>query len=175
MRVRMRQLGVNSGRFYPADGDGKNWWRAIKRALGTTSSSFANASIAQLMAAARLPDGPVSEMALNAALALIEAIAPRNEMEGALAVQMACTHAVAIAALSRTGAAGPKSVAVYSNVAVVLMRSYAAQLETLRRLRGTGAQHVQVEHLHINNEGRAVIGTVAFNPNGGARDSGRNP
>ena len=172
VRVRMQRLGVNSGRLYPPDGDGKNWWRAIKHALGTTSSSFANASLAQLMAAARLPDGPVSETAMNAALALIQAVAPQNEMEAALAVQMACTHAVAVAALSRTGAAGPETVSVYSNVAVVLMRSYAAQLETLGRLRRGGPQRVQVDHLHINDEGRAVIGTVAFDRNGGTRESG---
>jgi hypothetical protein len=29
-----------------------------------------------------------------------------------------------------------------------------------------------VEHLHINDEGRAVIGTVAFDRNDGARDRG---
>jgi hypothetical protein len=33
---------------------------------------------------------------VNAALALIEAAAPRDEIEAALAVQMACTHSAAI-------------------------------------------------------------------------------
>jgi hypothetical protein len=36
-----------------------------------------------------------------AALALIEAAAPRNEVEGALAVQMACTHTAAMSILAR--------------------------------------------------------------------------
>jgi hypothetical protein len=34
----------------------------------------------------------ISEIAVNSALALIEAVAPKDEIEGALAIQMACTH-----------------------------------------------------------------------------------
>jgi hypothetical protein len=55
------------------------------------SSDFVNASLLQLQAAAQLPSGSISETATNAAHALIEAAAPRDELEGALAVQMACT------------------------------------------------------------------------------------
>ena len=28
-------------------------------------------------------------------------------------------------------------------------------------LRGGGAQHIRVEHIHVNDEGKAIIGTVA--------------
>jgi hypothetical protein len=30
--VKMRRLSVNSCRLYPPDGEGKSWWRALKRA-----------------------------------------------------------------------------------------------------------------------------------------------
>ena len=40
---------------------------------------------------------------MNAVLAFIEAAEPRNEIEAAFAIQMACTHAVTIAVLSRAG------------------------------------------------------------------------
>jgi hypothetical protein len=105
VRVKLRRLSLNYGKLYPPDGEAKHWWRALKAALGTTSSAFVDASLAQLQGAARLPDGPVSEMAINAALALIQAMEPRNEIEGALAVQMACTHLTAMAVLSRIGSA----------------------------------------------------------------------
>ena len=62
--------------------------------------------LAQLQAAARLPSGVLSEVGLNAALALIEAAAPKDEIEGALAVQMACTHAAALAVLTRLEGGG---------------------------------------------------------------------
>jgi hypothetical protein len=73
------------------------------RGLGTRSSDFVNASLLQLQAAARLPCGGISEMALNAALAMIEAAAPKDEMEAALAIQMACTHAATMSVLARLG------------------------------------------------------------------------
>ena len=74
--------------------------KRLKKALGTKSSDFVNASLLELQAAAHLPFGGISEVAMNAALALIEAAAPRNEIEGALAVQMACTHTAALAVLA---------------------------------------------------------------------------
>jgi hypothetical protein len=43
------------------------------------------------------------EIAVNAALAMVGAVQPRNEIEGALAVQMACTHTAAMAVLARLG------------------------------------------------------------------------
>jgi hypothetical protein len=38
---------------------------------------------------------------MNAALAMIEAAAPKDEIEGALAVQMACTHTAAMGVLAK--------------------------------------------------------------------------
>jgi hypothetical protein len=38
---------------------------------------------------------------MNAALAMIEAAAPKDEIEAALAVQMACTHTAAMAVLAK--------------------------------------------------------------------------
>jgi hypothetical protein len=67
----MRRHGMNYGTLYAPDGEAKNWWRALKAALGTTSSSFVNESLEQLQAAARLPDGLLSDTGMNAALALI--------------------------------------------------------------------------------------------------------
>jgi hypothetical protein len=87
----------------PPDGESKVWWTRLKQALGTKSSDFVNASLIQLQAAARLPCSGISEIALNAALAMIEGAAPRDELEGALAVQMACTHAAAMSIVARLG------------------------------------------------------------------------
>src|SRR5690349_8647349 len=91
-RVKLRRITTEYGKIYPPDGDGRRWWASLQEALGTCSSAFVNASLFHLQAAARLPDGPVSEIAMNAGLAMIEAAAPKNEIEGALAVQMAATH-----------------------------------------------------------------------------------
>ena len=88
-------------KVHPPDGEDENWWRRLNNALGTTSSDFVNASLFQIQAAARSPFGRISELSMNAALAMIEAAAPRDEIEGALAVQMACTHTAAMAVLAK--------------------------------------------------------------------------
>ena len=121
-----------------------------------------NASLFQIQAAARSPWGGISELAMNAALAMIEAAAPKDEIEGALAVQMACTHTATMAVLARLDAAlgTEQRVAAFGSTAARLMRTYATQVEVLRRLRNGGRQFVRVEHVHVNDGGQAVIGNV---------------
>src|ERR1700719_3884632 len=101
VRVKLWKVDTKVAKVRPPDGEGENWWRRLNKALGTTSSDFVNASLFQIQAAARSPWGGVSELSMNAALAMIEAAAPRDEIEGALAVQLACTHAAAMAVLGK--------------------------------------------------------------------------
>ncbi len=162
VRVKLRRVNANLTKVYPPDGEGKKWWKRLKKALGTSSSDFVNASLAQLQAAARLPSGTLSEVGLNAALAVIEAAAPKDEIEGALAVQMASTHAAALAVLNRLGGGSgtERRVVAFATAAARLLRAFSLQVETLRRLRHGGDQHVRVEHVHINEGGQAIIGNV---------------
>ena len=162
VRVKLRRVRANLAKVYPPDGESKAWWKRLKKALGTASSDFVNASLLQLQEAAQLPCSGISEAAMNAALALIEAAAPRNEIEGAIAVQMACTHAAAMSILARFrgGGGSEHRVVALATAAARLMRAYSVQVETLRRLRHGGDQYVRVEHVHVNDGGQAVIGNV---------------
>jgi hypothetical protein len=168
--VKLRRVNANLATAYPPDGESKVWWRRLKKALGTTSSAFVNASLLQLQAAAQLPSGGISETATNAALALIEAAAPRNEIEGALAVQMACTHAAAMSVLARFRGGGgtERWVVALATAAARLLRAYSVQVETLRRLRHGGDQYVRVEHVHVNDGGQAIVGNVKSAGSGAA-------
>src|SRR5688572_28588004 len=89
VRVKLQRINCDYGSLHPPVGQGRDWWESLKTALRTRSTAFVTASFTQLQFAARLPDGPVSETAMNAALALIEAVVPRDEVEGLLAIQMA--------------------------------------------------------------------------------------
>jgi hypothetical protein len=84
---------------------------------------------------------------MNAALAMIEAAAPRDEIEGALAIQMACTHTAAMAVLAKLDIpfTSERRVVAFGSAAARLMRAYATQVEVLRRLRNGGQQFVRVE------------------------------
>jgi hypothetical protein len=115
-----------------------------------------------LIAAARLPGSGISEIAVNASLAFIEGAKPRDEIECALIIQMACTHAAAMAVLGRLGGAhgSDRNIAAKASAAARLLRAYAAQVEALRRQRNGGSQFVRVEHVHVNEGGQAMIGNV---------------
>jgi hypothetical protein len=71
VRVKLERVNANFFKTHPPDGDDKIWWIALKKALGTTSSDFVDASLWQLQAAAKLPYTGFSETAMNSALAMI--------------------------------------------------------------------------------------------------------
>ena len=163
VRVGLRRLNANVEKPYPPDGEQKQWWDRLKAALGTTSSDFVTATLTQIQNASRMPCGGICEMSVNAVLAFIEAAEPKNEIEAALAIQMACTHAVAMAVLSRAGGAygGDRHVAMMAAAAARLLHAFTAQVETMRRLRNGGTQVIRVERIEVSDTAQAIIGNIS--------------
>jgi hypothetical protein len=162
VRVRLLKPDAYNDQTCPPDGEIKHWEARLNKALGTVSPDFVKASLLQLQGAARSPYGTISETATNAALAMVQAAAPRDELEGALAVQMACAHMAAMAVLGKLDSAfgTERRIAALGSTAARLMKTYTMQMEVLRRLRNGGQQFVRVEHVHINDGGQALIGNV---------------
>ena len=100
VRVRSRRISADAAKLYPPDGVERIWWDRLKKALGTSSSDFVNASLHQLQAAAQFPGSGISEVGINAALAFIEGFAPRNEVEASLAMTR-CWHLALARGLGR--------------------------------------------------------------------------
>ena len=143
--------------------DAKEWVGRLQAALGTASVEFVEATLYQLQAAARLPNSGVSEIAVNAALAMIESEQPRGETECAIVLQMACVHSATMVVLGRLSAAcGHRNVLAAATAASRLSRSFA----TLRRLRSGRSQVIRIERVEVKDGGQAVIGNV--------RQEGRN-
>jgi hypothetical protein len=113
-----------------------------------------------------MPGDGASEMAINAAIAMIAARAPKDEIEAALALQMACTHMAAMAVMSRIGGAGggPQRLPGLASASAKLLRAFCAQVETYRRLRVGGEQNIRVEHVHVHEGGQAIVGAVHTHP-----------
>jgi hypothetical protein len=161
VRVRLRRINASHAKPYPPDGLSREWWTRLKGALGTGSSDVVQATLLQLVEAARLPGGGISETAVNAAIAFVEDNKPNNEIEGALLVQMGCTHQAIMAVLGCVaGAHGPsRNLAMMAAAAAKLISAYAKQVETFRRLRNGGSQYVRIEHVHVEG-GQAIVGAV---------------
>ena len=98
----------------------------------------------------------------NAALAAIDGIRPADEIEAMLAVQMVATHETAMDMLMRAKQADLTStLQECGSLAVKLLRTYTAQVEAFARLRRGGEQRVIVQHVNVNEGGKAIVGAVS--------------
>jgi hypothetical protein len=138
------------------------WRRQLKAAFGTVSDAFVDMALHHLERAARMPGAGPSDMAINGAIAMIAARAPVDEVEAALAVQMACTHMVTMVMMARVGGGhgGPHRLPGMASAIAKLTRAYCTQVETYRRLRGGGEQKITVQHVTVNEGGQAIVGAV---------------
>jgi hypothetical protein len=62
VRVKLKRVNCDQAIPYPPNGQTREWWQRLKDALGTSSSAFVQASLNQLIAAARLPGSGISEI-----------------------------------------------------------------------------------------------------------------
>ena len=139
-------------------------------AFGTASVEFANQSLGRVAAIARGKGEAIpTEQALNAGLAAVDGLQPRDEVEGMLAIQMYATHEVAMEMLTRAKLAdSAPGLQNCSSIAIKLLRTYTAQIEALAKLRRGGEQTVRVEHAHIYPGAQAVVGSVTHHSGGSA-------
>ena len=107
----------------------------------------------------------------NNAMAILEGIAPQDEIEGMLAVQMIGVHNMAMTIMSRTMITDQTFEGRQAGVsqATKMLRTFTAQMEALKRYRTGGQQKVTVEHVHVHKGGQAIVGTVTQGE-GGSND-----
>jgi hypothetical protein len=98
----------------------------------------------------------------GATLAAMMGMKPRDEQEGMLIGQLIACHNAAMECYRRAMIGGQAFEARRENLnqANKLSRTYAALTEALDRHRGKGQQHVKVEHVHVHQGGRAIVGAV---------------
>jgi hypothetical protein len=103
----------------------------------------------------------LSEVELNRMLAMVRGIGPTDALEALLAVQMAAVHDASMRAAQRLRDAQTiDQQDSASNMANKLMRTFAMQVEALKRHRSCGEQNVIVKHVHVYPGGQAVVGSV---------------
>lgn len=142
---------------------GTDWSKHLTDTFGTASQPFASQSMVRLSTAIKDRGAPIpTEEQANAALALMAAIAPGDELEAAIGEQIIATHAASLDFLARARANAGEyrdSAAAYTNMATKVSRTMAAHIETLARLRSGGKQTHEVRYVYVN--GPAVFGDHA--------------
>jgi hypothetical protein len=157
-------------RISPPHSDDTGFAARLLDAFGTESPDFANQAMRRIGVIMR-PKGSAlpTQTGFNVALAAIDAIRPADEIEAMLAVQMVATHETAMEMLTRAKQAEMMpTLQECGPLAVKLLRTYAAQVEALGRLRRGGEQRVIVQHVNVNQGGQAIVGAVSH-PGGGEK------
>ena len=158
-RVRLPSAKIEDGRLILQGTEAEH--AAVDAAFGSGSTDFQSYCIAQLLGI--LPGKQKTDeysFLLNSALATLAGIAPKDEFEAMIAVQMIAAHHASMEMTGyvvRTDCMDSKQ--LNGNLANKFSRTFVALSETLNRHRRGGKQIV--EHVHVNAGGQAVItGTV---------------
>ena len=126
--------------------------------------------------------GSADEVAFNAALAVIDGVRPKDEIEAMLAAHMAVTNIALLELVARTRGSiaghmyqgnGIKRLDVLGNLTTKFMRTFTMQVEALARKRRKGEQNVTVKHVHVHAGGQAVVGNVSHRGGRGVTKNGQ--
>ena len=141
----------------------------LARAIGSADSAFHEQLLLQVANASGKGPKP-DEGALNFMLAVIDGIGPRDQTEAMLAAQMAAVHMATMTFARRLQHVETLQQQDSAERAFnKLTRTFAVQMETLKRYRTGGEQRVTVEHVHVHAGGQAIVGAVSAGTPGGGR------
>ena len=129
------------------------------RMFGGSTTQFCHAMMSECANVSGTADALDDDK--NHAIAIVAEIAPQDGIEAMLATQMAAVH-IATMRHSRQ-MAGAETIAqldVQEKVFNKLARTFAAQVEALRKHRHGGQQKMTVEHVTVEKGGQAIVGNV---------------
>jgi hypothetical protein len=176
--MHIEDRGSEPRALYPHHSDEEGHLYRLADTFGTRSRHFVDSMLKGLGKATAdhsedhgFNPGSSDEVAFNAALAVIDGVRPKDEVEAMLAAHMAVTNIALLELFARTCGAiaghmyqgnGIKRLEVLGNLTNKFMRTFAAQVEALaRKRRKGGEQNVTVKHVHIHAGGQAVVGNVS--------------
>ena len=140
--------------------DGTVGYRLLMEALGIADYSFGDGLLKQLVDAGSR-GGEADEANVNFMLSVIKGIKPKDHLEAMLAAQMAAIHMATMTSTRRlahvTNIPQQDSAERTLNK---LARTYAGQMETLKRYRTGGEQKVTVQHVSVSEGGQAIVGNI---------------
>lgn len=103
----------------------------------------------------------IDDNSANFAMSVVRAVQPKDGLEAMLAVQMGAVHSATMMLAKRLNHVDTIPQQDSAERALnKLARTFAMQMESLKRYRTGGQQKVVVEHVTVNAGGQAVVGAV---------------
>lgn len=159
--------GTGDSKVAPKEKDPSKILPRIMEATGSPDADFSTVLMSQ--AALTLFAGDVEEKT-NFVTAFMYGLKPRDEMEGVLITQMVGTHNLIMEYMKRAMIRDQTTEVVNDNTnrAYKLMNIFLKQIEVLSKYRGKMVQQkMTVEHVHVHEGGKAIVGQVASRQKGG--------
>jgi hypothetical protein len=161
---RLRLLNKKVPKLSPDHPDEDIGFALLMEAFGTADEDFLNGLVGQL-ANAGTQKRQINERELNFMVSVVKDIKPRDQIEAMLAAQMAAVH-VATMTFARRLAQVENVLRQDSAERAFnkLVRTFAIQMEALKRYRTGGEQKVTVQHVSVSEGGQAIVGNVTQGP-----------
>ncbi|GLS29304.1 hypothetical protein SAMN04488498_113106 [Mesorhizobium albiziae] len=151
--------------------DALTGYKLLQEATGCESRAFFEGTLDAAGAISRTINA-IDESKMNYALAFVAGLHPQDQVETTLGVQMAAIHFATVkAAENFAGARTVEVLDMQERALNRLARTFAAQVEALKRYRSKGEQRVIVERVTVHEGGQAIVGNVA---SGGAGEEAKN-
>jgi hypothetical protein len=139
-------------------------WALVMDALATADGEFLN-GIADQLANASAHGQNTDERGLNFMLSVIKGIEARDQLEAMLAAQMAAVHVASMTFARRL--AQVETIPQQDSAERAfnkLTRTFAMQMEALKRYRTGAEQKVTLQHVSVAEGGQAIVGNVTQAP-----------
>jgi hypothetical protein len=134
---------------------------AFMNNLGIKKKESFQLIINQIINTSIIRDSDSIEDHVQGLLGMYEGMHPKDELESLLTSQMVVTHNLAMEMCARSlGAKTDDELDADINRATKLMRTFTAQVETLKRYRIGGKQTIHVHRVNVNEGGQAVVGNI---------------
>ena len=139
--------------------DTSTGYAVLTESFGSADLDFISGLLSQLPFSSKDPQ--VAEGELNFALSVIRSIGPRDQLEMMLAAQMAASHLLAMrSARSNMTTQSRIGEQIYDSAFNKSARTFAMQLDALKRYRTGGEQKITVQHVQNVSAGQAIVGNV---------------
>jgi hypothetical protein len=126
-------------------------------AMGLKDQNLGRELLVQMSAVSR-----DNEDALNAMIAFVRGVEPKDALEATLATQMASIHTLTMRLAGQLASATTHKGQEHAERALnKLARTFALQIETLKRYRTGGEQKVTVQHVTVSDNAQAIVGNVS--------------
>jgi len=127
--------------------------------LGTSNKSVFNEIMACVV---RIYGDDYTDDNLNFMVNFIKELKPKDVLETMLIIQMLAVHNMTMRSFYRAGLKDQTNYGVEENIsrATKFSRTYLSQMDALKKYRNKGDQKITVEHINVNDGGKAFIGTA---------------